>query len=88
MSLDWTIDPALGAQEGFVDFDGGRTWYAIVGDAAAEAAAGLTPQLLLHGGPGACHDYLESIAAIAATGRRVVFYDQHGWRAAPRGRSP
>ena len=78
MNLDWTIDPALEAREGFVDYAGGRTWYAIVGDEAAERAAGLAPLLLLHGGPGACHDYLESIAAISATGRRVIFYDQQG----------
>ena len=78
MNLDWTIDPALEAREGFVEFDGGRTWYAIVGDEAAERAAGLAPLLLLHGGPGACHDYLESLAAISATGRRVIFYDQQG----------
>ncbi|HEX4898641.1 MAG TPA: proline iminopeptidase-family hydrolase [Candidatus Limnocylindrales bacterium] len=78
MNLDWTIDPALEAREGFVEFDGGRTWYAIVGDEAAERATGLAPLLLLHGGPGACHDYLESLAAISATGRRVIFYDQQG----------
>lgn len=78
MSIDWTIDPALHAREGFVEFAGGRTWYAIVGDEAAEEAAGLAPLLLLHGGPGACHDYLESLAALSATGRRVVFYDQQG----------
>ncbi|HUQ43285.1 MAG TPA: proline iminopeptidase-family hydrolase [Candidatus Limnocylindria bacterium] len=78
MSIDWTIDPALGAREGFVDYAGGRTWYAVVGDEAAEEASGLAPLLLLHGGPGACHDYLESLAAITATGRRVVFYDQQG----------
>ena len=78
MNLDWTIDPALEAQEGFVDHAGGRTWYAIVGDEAAERSAGLAPLLLLHGGPGACHDYLESIAAVSATGRRVIFYDQQG----------
>jgi proline-specific peptidase len=82
VNLDWTIDPALEAREGFVEFDGGRTWYAIVGDEADgradERAAGLAPLLLLHGGPGACHDYLESLAAISATGRRVIFYDQQG----------
>ncbi|MEO6206976.1 MAG: proline iminopeptidase-family hydrolase [Candidatus Limnocylindrales bacterium] len=78
MSIDWTIDPALGAREGWVEVDGGRTWYAIVGDEAAERAAGKAPLLLLHGGPGAAHDYLESMAALAATGRRVVFYDQQG----------
>jgi L-proline amide hydrolase len=78
VNLDWTIDPALAAQEGFVEYAGGRTWYAIVGDEAAERSAGLAPLLLLHGGPGACHDYLESIAAVSATGRRVIFYDQQG----------
>lgn len=78
MSIDWTIDPALAAREGWVDVDGRRTWYAIVGDEATERAAGKAPLLLLHGGPGAAHDYLESIAALAATGRRVVFYDQQG----------
>jgi proline-specific peptidase len=32
----------------------------------------------LHGGPGALHDYLEPLGALAETGRRVVFYDQIG----------
>ncbi len=78
MSIDWTIDPALGAREGFIEFEGFRTWYAIVGDEAVEEANGLAPLLLIHGGPGACHDYLESMAALAAAGRRVIFYDQQG----------
>ena len=77
MSLDWTIDPALDAREGFVEFDGGRTWYGIVGE-GGEGAGERAPLLLLHGGPGACHDYLESLAALSATGRRVIFYDQQG----------
>jgi L-proline amide hydrolase len=34
--------------------------------------------LCLHGGPGGCHDPLEGIGALAAQGRRVVFYDQLG----------
>lgn len=34
--------------------------------------------LALHGGPGAAHDYLEPLGALAATGRRVIFYDQLG----------
>ncbi|MBY0397397.1 MAG: proline iminopeptidase-family hydrolase, partial [Thermoleophilia bacterium] len=59
-------------------FDGGHTWVAVVGDEAAERASGALPLLALHGGPGACHDYLESLAAVSATGRRVIFYDQQG----------
>jgi proline-specific peptidase len=36
------------------------------------------PLLTLHGGPGGCHDYLQSLDAMAATGRRVIYYDQLG----------
>ena len=73
-----TIDPTLDAREMLIEHDGLRTWVAVVGDEAVERARGLAPLLLLHGGPGACHDYLESLAAISATGRRVIFYDQQG----------
>ena len=78
MNIDRRIDPALHALEGFVEVDGLRTWYAVVGDESVERATGSAPLLLLHGGPGACHDYLESMAALSATGRRVIFYDQQG----------
>lgn len=61
-------------QEGFVPFHGYRVWYRSVGS----NAAGKTPLLCLHGGPGATHDYLEPLEGIAATGRRVIFYDQLG----------
>jgi pimeloyl-ACP methyl ester carboxylesterase len=36
------------------------------------------PVLVLHGGPGSAHDALEGLGALAAQGRRVVFYDQLG----------
>lgn len=36
------------------------------------------PLLVLRGGPGAGHDYLESMADLAETGREVIFYDQLG----------
>jgi len=45
-------------------------WYRAVG-------SGGVPVLLLHGGPGAGHDYLEPLEALAAQ-RQVVFYDQLG----------
>jgi L-proline amide hydrolase len=62
-------------QEGVIPFRGYQTWYRIVGDGEAP---GKLPLLCLHGGPGACHDYLESLDAMAATGRRVIYYDQLG----------
>jgi proline-specific peptidase len=62
-------------KEGFVPFRGYKVWYRIVGD---REAPGKLPLLCLHGGPGATHDYLEPLEAMAATGRRVIFYDQLG----------
>jgi proline-specific peptidase len=58
-------------KEGFVAVPGGRVWYRIAG-----AGAGL-PLLVLHGGPGAGHDYLEALAVLGDE-RPVVFYDQLG----------
>ncbi len=60
---------------GFVPFRSFKTWYRIVGD---YEEPGKYPLLALHGGPGATHDYLEPLEALAATGRRVIFYDQLG----------
>jgi L-proline amide hydrolase len=65
----------MNSTEGFVPFRGYRTWYRVVGDGEDE---GKLPVLLLHGGPGGTHDYLESLEAIADTGRRAIFYDQLG----------
>ncbi len=62
-------------QEGTIAFRGYETWYRIVG---AGEEPGKLPLLCLHGGPGVPHDYLESLEAMAATGRRVIFYDQLG----------
>lgn len=62
-------------REGRVSFRGYNVWYRIVGD---REAPGKSPLLCLHGGPGATHDYLEPLEAVAATGRRVIFYDQLG----------
>lgn len=61
--------------EGRIPFKGYSTWYRIAGEAEA---AGKLPLLALHGGPGACHDYLLSLDAMTATGRRVIYYDQLG----------
>jgi proline iminopeptidase len=57
--------------EGYIEVEGGRVWYEIVG-----AGPG-TPLLLLHGGPGAPSEYLRPMAALGSD-RPVVFYDQLG----------
>lgn len=62
------------ATEGYIPFHGYRTWYRIVGEDTDQHA----PVLILHGGPGAPHDYLENLEALAGAGRRVIFYDQLG----------
>ena len=58
-------------REGRTDVPGGQIWYKIVGTGDA------VPLLTLHGGPGAGHDYLESLEHLS-TDRPVVFYDQLG----------
>lgn len=62
-------------QEGYVPVDGYRVWYRIVGGGGSEE---LIPLMILHGGPGAPHDYLENLQELASESRRVVFYDQLG----------
>jgi len=66
----------LNIQEGFVPVeDGYRVWYRSVGGGAEREDV---PLLCLHGGPGVPHDYIENMAAMASTTRRVIFYDQLG----------
>jgi L-proline amide hydrolase len=63
------------ATEGTIPFRELESWYRVVGDGEEP---GKLPLLCLHGGPGAPHDYLESLEAVADTGRRAIFYDQLG----------
>ncbi|NKX55197.1 proline iminopeptidase-family hydrolase [Arthrobacter mobilis] len=58
-------------REGHVEVRGGRVWYQVVGDGPR------IPLVTVHGGPGATHDYLEPLEALADE-RAVVFYDQLG----------
>lgn len=57
-------------EQGYIPVDGHRVWYRRVG-------SGGIPLLLLHGGPGAGHDYLEPLEGLALD-REVVFFDQLG----------
>lgn len=58
--------------EGYIPVTGGNVWYKIVGTNRKKI-----PLLVLHGGPGAPHDYLEPLEALSDE-RPVVFYDQLG----------
>ena len=65
-------------REGTLQFELGNgevaeTWFRVTGDLESGGA----PLVLLHGGPGATHDYLLSMADLAS-GRGVVHYDQLG----------
>jgi proline-specific peptidase len=56
--------------EGMIEVPGGRVWYRSAGE-------GGVPLLCLHGGPGATHEYMRPLEALADE-RRVIFYDQLG----------
>ena len=60
--------------EGVAPFGPHRTWYRITGD-----LGGALPTLVvLHGGPGCTHDYVDSFKGLAAADRAVIHYDQIG----------
>jgi proline-specific peptidase len=61
--------------DGRIPFRGFETWYRVAGDGEDN---GKLPLLTLHGGPGACSDYLEPFESLADGGRRVIRYDQLG----------
>ena len=60
------------SQEGQLSVPGGRVWYRITGSGHG------VPLLLIHGGPGAGHDYLEPLQRLAEAGRPVIVWDQLG----------
>ena len=62
------------AREGTVTFREWETWYRISGDLQSD----LPPLVVVHGGPGAAHNYALAIAGLSANGRRVIHYDQLG----------
>jgi len=59
---------------GSIAFGEWQTWYRVTGDLDGAK----TPLVVLHGGPGAAHNYTLRIAGIAAQGRAVIHYDQLG----------
>ena len=76
---------AVPSKEAYVPFRRWRTWTRVAGE---RDDPGKSPVLVLHGGPGVPHDYLEPLEALARTGRRVVFYDQLGCGRSDRPHDP
>ncbi|GAA4312779.1 proline iminopeptidase-family hydrolase [Pontixanthobacter gangjinensis] len=58
--------------EGFVEVEGGKIWYRIIGEGEA------TPLLILHGGPGSRSCSMIPGYSLLAKDRKVIFYDQLG----------
>lgn len=58
-------------QEGYIPVPGGLVWYKVVNPGNG------IPLLILHGGPGSPHDYLEPLERLANE-RPIIFYDQLG----------
>jgi len=56
-----------------LEWNGQTTWYEVHGEPGDRL-----PVVLCHGGPGATHDYLAPLRALARDGRQVVLYDQVG----------
>lgn len=86
--MDQNVDTTQRASEGEIPFDvpqAGKpchTFYRVVGELrhkdSTKSPVGV-PLILLHGGPGACHDMLEPLADLHKQyGIPVVFYDQIG----------
>src|SRR5262245_4561249 len=62
------------SKEGYAPFRDYVTWYRITGDPDSK----MPPVVILHGGPGAAHDYVDAYKLLARYGRRVIHYDQLG----------
>ncbi len=60
--------------EGRAPFRSYETWYRVTGTLGGPKA----PLVVLHGGPGALHDYIDRMKLMANQGRAVIHYDQLG----------
>ncbi len=66
----------INSAERFIEVeDGFKVWTKTVGGGASLE---LPPLLVLHGGPGMGHEYLENLSLLASSKQKVIFYDQLG----------
>ena len=61
-------------RDGRAPFGEFHTWFLLRGD----LGSGKVPLVILHGGPGCTHDYVQAYGDICETGRPVILYDQIG----------
>lgn len=61
----------MNRKEGFIKTSKGKIWYQIIGENKN------IPLIVIHGGPGVPHDYLEPLEDLS-TERQIIFYDQLG----------
>lgn len=61
-------------EEDFINVPGGKIWYKFI---SSDKSRNKIPLLVLHGGPGVPHDYLEVLAKLAEN-IPIIFYDQLG----------
>ena len=65
----------VSSKEGYLPFRNYRTWYRITGSLDTSTL----PLVVIHGGPGCTHDYVDLFKHLAAaSGRAVIHYDQLG----------
>ncbi|MFC2252657.1 proline iminopeptidase-family hydrolase [Labrys portucalensis] len=62
------------SREGRAAFRNYKTWYRISGELGGDKA----PVVILHGGPGVAHNYVDAYKLLAHDGRAVIHYDQLG----------
>ena len=58
----------VNVREGYAEFRGYLTWFRVTGELMAKNS----PVVILHGGPGAAHDYTDSLKNLVVGGRAVI----------------
>ncbi len=64
----------MSAIEARAPFGSHETWYRVTGDLSSSKK----PVFILHGGPGAAHNYVDAYKLLSERGRAVIHYDQIG----------
>jgi L-proline amide hydrolase len=64
----------VSVREGYAELRACLTWCRVMGELKAKNS----PVVILHGGPGASHDYTDSLKNLVLRGRGVIQYDQLG----------